>query len=114
MDAVKFLKEFNRMCKTYTDCAGCPFESHQYCTENPAWHTDATYESAVEFLAQWLAERPAKTRQSEFLKLFPNAKKEFKRDILLICPQSLDNGFRCPSLDCYECRRKYWGGEETK
>ena len=114
MDAVKFLKEFNRMCKMYTDCAGCPFESHPYCTENPAWHTDATYESAVEFLAQWLTEHPAKTRQSEFLKLFPNAKKEAKRDILLICPQSLDNGFRCPGLDCYECRRKYWDGEETK
>ena len=114
MDAVKFLKEFNRMCKTYTDCAGCQFESHLYCTENPAWHTDATYESAVELLAQWLAEHPAKTRQSEFLKLFPNAKKEFKRDILLICPQSLDTGFQCPGLDCYECRRKYWGGEETK
>ena len=92
MDAVKFLKEFNRMCKTYTDCAGCPFESHLYCTENPAWHTDATYESAVEFLA----------------------KKEFERDILLICPQSLDTGFQCPGLDCYECRRKYWGGEETE
>ena len=114
MDAVKFLKEFNRMCKMYTDCAGCPFESHPYCTETPRRHTDAIYESAVEFLEQWLTEHPAKTRQSEFLKLFPNAKKEFKRDILLICPQSLDTGFQCPGLDCYECRRKYWGGEETK
>ena len=113
MDAVKFLKEFNRMCKMYTDCAGCPFEGHLYCTENPAWHTDATYESAVDFLEQWLAEHPAKTRQSEFLKLFPNAQTGHDH-LLMICPQALDTGVPCNAPDCRECRRKYWGGEETK
>ena len=117
MDAVKFVDAYIRMCSQGLDCEDCPlYQSDEidFCTAVPQKRSREGAEKVVQIVEQWAKEHPVKTRQSEFLKLFPNAKKEANRDILLICPQSLDNGFRCPSLDCYECRRKYWGGEETK
>lgn len=38
MDAVKFIKERNRMCNSMKSCSQCPFDEMNYCdfkTENP-------------------------------------------------------------------------------
>lgn len=39
-------------------------------------------------LKKWSAEHPVKTRQSEFLKLFPNA--DVQNDVIRICPKKID------------------------
>lgn len=54
-----------------------------------------------------------KTRQSEFLKMFPKAVKEGK--VLGFCPRELDTRYmpekRCENIACVDCRVDYWLAE---
>ena len=107
MDAVKYLKERERMCDSYNNmCDGCGFgkvsKGNRIEEDNP--------EKAVEIVEKWSSEHPAKTRQSELLKAFPNA--EIKNGIAVACPKSLDKNVECELLSsCVECTRKYWLAE---
>ena len=111
MDAVKYLKERERMCNSYSNmysnmCDGCGFGKAPKCNrtegDNP--------EKAVEIVEKWSAEHPIKTRQSEFLKMFPNA--DIQNDVIRICPKKLDQNSvtseECSRSGCFECRKKYW------
>lgn len=107
MDAVKYLKERERMCDSYNNmCDGCGFGKVPQCNltekDNP--------EKAVEIVEKWSSEHPAKTRQSELLKAFPNA--EIENGVAITCPKSLDKNVECETLNsCVECTRKYWLAE---
>ena len=118
MDAVEFLKQFNRMCKAYNDdgCKECPAYRHR-CGEE----FDGQEEDGVSIVEQWAKEHPIKTRQSEFLKMFPNARME-SDGISSICPIVVDK--RCHNKDdddlfclvrdkeeCGKCRRDFWLAE---
>lgn len=106
MDAVEFVKNRQRMCSYYGDgCIGCPMEG------DGCWGLDA--ECLVGAVEAWSAEHPRKTRQSEFLKMYPNAFMD--RGVLSICPMSVDNSFGNTSnfckhdvLACPTCRREFW------
>ena len=55
--------------------------------------------------------KPKKTRQSEFLKMFPNA--ELADSAINICPKHLDGNYdRCGNYEgkipCIECQKDYW------
>ena len=73
-------------------------------------------EEAVAIVEKWSKEHPRKTRQSEFLKMFPNA--QIFEGVLKIEPCELIdsklNSEECHSYDefglsgCYECRKNYW------
>ena len=73
-------------------------------------------QEVVEIVERWGKEHPRKTRQSEFLKMFPNA--QIFEGVLKIEPCELIdsklNSEECHSYDefglsgCYECRKKYW------
>ena len=73
MDAVKYFKERQRMCKAFNHfCYYCPFtkDSGEPCgslqKKNP--------EEAVEIVEKWSAEHPQKTMMSDFFEKHPNAK----------------------------------------
>ena len=104
MDAVKYLKEAKRMCSKHESCEGCPIENYS-CNfrkiENP--------EELITIVEKWSKEHPLKTRQSEFLKMFPNANTMHK--VIYICPQCVDKKFECPRKLCAECRENYWLAE---
>ena len=133
MDAVEFLKETNRMCKSFNDnCknkdgnnfyCGLRYEANknneEYCKNNEEYckkyiknHPD----KAVAIVEKWSREHPKETRQSEFLKLFPEA--PIFEGVLGIEPCKLVgsklNSEECRSYDefglsgCYECRKNYW------
>lgn len=75
-------------------------------------------QEVVEIVERWGKEHPRKTRQSEFLKLFPNARIAVDGCIGGICPSDLDTEFVCPMQKrgsdyacCPECRRVYWHAE---
>lgn len=56
-------------------------------------------------------EKGIKTRQSEFLKMFPNAPIDVEKKSLCICPQNVDKSLDCESLgykNCDECMKAYW------
>lgn len=71
MDAIEFLKERKRMCTSRKGCDGCPLEGTNcvlsYATD------DEDYERIIATVEQWSKEHPRKTRQTEILKMFPEA-----------------------------------------
>ena len=112
MDAVEFLKQFNRMCKTYNDdgCKECPAYKYR-CGEE----FDEQEEAGVSIVEQWAKEHPVKTRQSEFFKQWPDA--EIGYDGLpTVAPCQLNvELLQCESQEdcenrgvCNKCRRDFW------
>lgn len=50
-----------------------------------------------------------KTRQSEFLKMFPNSNQ--KEGVVDICPLILDKSEKCFKVNCKECQKDFWLAE---
>lgn len=114
MDAVEYLRAVQRMCRMSPSCGGCPFIDKDVCpTCNKSDEIVDRAPMIVETVQKWVNENPAKTRQSEFLKMFPNAKKSGY--MLDICPQVLDIGYmppkRCENISCLSCKTAYWDEE---
>ena len=111
MDAVEFLKERTRMCNYYMNyCRNCSGNEVEYCATLCANAIDL-----VPIVEQWAKEHPVKTRQSEFLKYWPDA--QIAEDgCLNICPAQITNEYRdeatnqCynPKLHCDVCRHDFW------
>lgn len=102
MDAVEFIKTRNQICKK-NDCSNCPIVEFDLCGY------DEDVEKIVSIVENWKKEHPIKTRQSEFIKLFPNARMLKDGRCLDICPQNLENDINCPEHgDCAECACQYW------
>nr|DAG89617.1 MAG TPA: hypothetical protein [Ackermannviridae sp.] len=115
MDAVEYVKTLHRLCKSQdscSGCAGCPLRDKEdgYCS---IANISERAEDAVQIVEQWAKDHPIKTRQSELLKMFPNA--PFYRGVVSIPPCSIEKEMRgnCLRSDCYECRRTYWLTEVT-
>lgn len=112
MDALTFMNEFARMCNFYTTreggCEQCPLADLN-CKLSSNGSPKFTILEKVE---EWSKTRPRKTRQAEFLKMFPNAKIA-KQGFLLLSPCDLDSTLdelNCNS-DCDECRARFWNEE---
>lgn len=113
MDAVKFFKERDRMCRSYNGCTGCPAAG---CECNNISLMD--YDSIINIIGTvevWSAANPQKTRQSEFKKLFPNVLIGARGEIN-ICPELLAGkppfgSDTCSSGKCSDCRQKFWSQE---
>ena len=109
MDAVEYVKQRNRMCDYYGNCGDCPAGNYEGCSslnEIPRM---------VPIVEQWAKEHPVKTRQSEFLKMWPDA--EIGDDGLpAIAPCQLNVSFihgkaqkDCEGRGvCDKCRRDFW------
>lgn len=111
MDAVKFLKTLRRMCNC--ECHKCEFGKARSGFETcPVWQR--TYpEEAVAIAEKWAKDHPIKTRQSEFLKQWPEARINDADGVLKIQPCSLnrDMGSKCKGVPCEECRKAFWLAE---
>ena len=100
MDAVKFVEERRRM----FDVTG----------ENPKYslfNMSTCAEDVVKEVAEWSAAHPRKTRQSEFLNLFPDA--DLSTGTVNVCPNSLYEG-KCDCAryqNCLSCKREFWSQE---
>lgn len=112
MDALEFIKARNRFCKQqkYSCGSACPLKDH-ICSL-ATFNTFDETKAMIELVEKWAAEHPAKTRQSELLKLFPEAKMD-DEGVCKVCPAYVrlgDCDHDCPSPDtnCYDCRRKFW------
>ena len=64
----------------------------------------------VGIVEKWSSDHSVKTRQSEFLKMFPNA--EIRNRFIEICPKKMDQNSvtneECAKIACLDCMRKYW------
>lgn len=97
MDAVKFLEQLKKRSKSNPDYYG---------EELNIAHIEPI--SLVSQVEQWAAEHPIKTRQSEFLKLFPNAQTD--SGCLNACPMDVfgNTGIDCNKRTCFECKKEFW------
>lgn len=100
MDAVEYLRAYHRMC-TSNVCSEC--EAYDFCEKDK-------YEELIAVVEKWDKEHPRKTRQSEFLKQWPNARLDTD-GCLVFTPCSLGEertGVSCYTGDCNRCRREFW------
>ena len=100
MDAVKFVEERRRM--------------FAVTGENPKYslfNMSTCAEDVVKEVEEWSAAHPRKTRQSEFLNLFPDA--DLSTGTVNVCPNSLYEGkFDCARYqNCLSCKREFWSQE---
>ena len=109
MDAVEFLKALGRLCNNYVCGDNCPLIDS--CDDV----SDDGYVRKVQIVEQWAKEHPEKTRQSEFLKQWPDA--EIGDDgYPSVAPCQLykdmeekdEDGVCCKNCGCAECRRDFW------
>lgn len=116
MDAVEFIKTRARMCREYDGCAECPLDFFCECEEEHQEQDSGDRAiKVVRAVEQWAKEHPVKTRQSEFLKLFPEVSVLYG-DYLNICPAQISSECRdketggCydPGMDCGKCKRDFW------
>lgn len=112
-----FLQEWARLCKENIcgeRCGDvtCPLE--KACDGRYSWCYHFIKNcpvEAIEIIQKWSNENPIVTRQTEFLKLFPNARILHIRDneVLDVCPAGLDNSFSCEEETlCSDCKYEYW------
>lgn len=111
MDAIEFIKERQRLCQTYVCCFECPANNdNDGCKFSTITGYDTTEQ--IRLLEEWSAAHPYKTRQSEFLKQYPNAPRDCD-NILMINPCDLDlttthGNDECYTDNCLKCRHEYW------
>ena len=115
MDAVKFLKEKNHMCNTYKNCFECPVGTKNGgCQIGIVRDQEMTEEELVSIVETWIAENPVKTRQGEFLKIFPDFTLD-SNGIIYMCPMLIDIKYRannyCSTTACGGCRKDFWLAE---
>lgn len=123
MDAVEYIREAKRICKSRSVCKSvsdkCPLlDENGHCTATADIYTADVIEKAekaVQIVEQWSKAHPIKTRQSEFLKQFPNAKLSID-GVLAIRPCKIDSKY-CTDDDylrkCGACAGDYWLTEVT-
>lgn len=113
MDAVKFIKERDRMCRFYHhagDCYQCPAKDCE-CSALEGMVDD---DNIVTIVEDWSAAHPRKTRQSVFLEHWPEAEVD-DLGVLNVCPAPISASHRnahggCANIGvkCSDCRREFW------
>lgn len=124
MDAVEYIKEAKRICKSRGVCKSvsnkCPLlDENGHCTATAdicAADVIEKTEKAVQIVEQWAKDNPIKTRQSEFLRMFPNTK--IDSGAIIFCPRNflpeVERNAYCEKHEsCKECRKDYWLTEVT-
>lgn len=107
MDVLEFVKQRRRICNS-TKCTDCPIRTLN--ESGSCFMLDCVTEKTVKAVEDWAAAHPAKTRQSEFLKQWPNAKLDGD-GVLTVCPDAVNKGecFKCDiGKMCAECCREFW------
>mgnify|MGYP003248774161 FL=1 len=116
-----FVKEYSRLCDAYrlpqkSACrTDCPFINMRCAfPENVNINHPERFEKTYNIVEKWSDTHPVKTRQSEFLKMFPNAVIDEDDGILCIRPCDIDESIGCTNgKGCDDCYRKYWLAEVT-
>ena len=112
MDAVEIMRAYSRMCDVEITeaCIYCGLSHSANGTGEPCKEFIGNNpEEAVEIVEKWAAEHPIKTRQSEFLKMFPNATPFDIDPCNIDIDMAIDS--KCRRKSCVKCREEYWNEE---
>ena len=113
MDAVMFVKEWKRMCRSSKTCLSCSIGKSADVSTVCSNVVKEEPEKYVAIVEKWSAEHPMKTRQSEFLKMFPDASIGVN-GALVIAPCNVNTKFEseiCAIDKCEDCKKEYWLAE---
>ena len=116
MDAVKFVKEYLRMCTKVDECEDCPVYKTDFCAVPAKERSQESADEIVELVEQWSAAHPRKTRQSVFLEQYPNARID-SQAVIYVCPADAYGDKVCPKneenvhMTCRDCRKEFWSQE---
>ena len=108
MDTTKFMMAMGQICRNH-QCGDCMLNS--FCQKIWYERTKEDVEKATKLVEELPENRPAKTRQTEFLKKFPNAAVSHGTINILPCwldetlAEDCDNGY---PRECVECRKEFW------
>ena len=105
------------MCSSFSGCKECEID-HSACNIGCTNKSIEDDEKIIKIVEKWAAEHPLRTRQSEFLKMFPNASLD-TNDVLAVQPCCIDSSYGndrikancCIGKTCVVCRREYWLAE---
>ena len=101
------------MCDSFDGCDGCPGAANACCFHNDAvWCKNPN--GVVAAVENWAKDHPVKTRQSEMLKIFPDAR--IDSGAIYLCPryflpEEARNAYCEKHETCEECRNDYWNEE---
>lgn len=105
MDAVKFIKERDRMYEVERQAPSLIYRHEK------------SAEEIVREVEEWSAAHPRKTRQSVFLEQYPEAEID-ANGLLNVCPAPIFHSHRldgggCREVHkkCVDCRREFWTQE---
>ena len=106
--------DYARMCKKIGACMNCLLGVANNGADMVCRDFVATCPNkANEIILYWCKGHPVETRQSKFLKIFPNAKIDAD-GALTICPQCVNKDFSCQTeKSCIGCCKEYWLAELT-
>ena len=108
MDAVKFITSMSQICQNSL-CVDCVLSS--FCGKVCCERTKEDAEKATTIVEKWLKDHPLKTRQTEFLKKFPNAAVVYGTIDILPCKLDKTLAEDCDGghpRECVECRKEFW------
>lgn len=109
MDATKFMMAMGQICLS-NPCEDCALNF--FCRKVLYETTKDDVEKAEKVVKEWLKAH-TKTRQTEFLKMYPDALMD-DNGVMAINPCSLDKTHYTIPLcgcQCEECRKRYWSKE---
>lgn len=116
MNEIAIMRDYGRMCNSASTCDGCELHKLFKVDETCAEFVLNNPKKTIETVKQWAETNPIKTRQSEFLKMFPNAQLDddgmfnFSLKPCDIDPEYADKV--CDQYsDCQDCQREYWSEE---
>ena len=103
MDALKFMKEYRRMCNYYPRCFECPRADEPNC--NIEEMSDEELENFANTVEQWSKEHPQRTRLQDFREKYPNVSMETDGTPAICC---INWGYRKEGCDpikesCVDC-----------
>ena len=108
MDAIQFIKEKERMCKTCGSCLLCPARLDDGCAVG--LRSGVAPEQQINTVKEWTEQHPCKTRQSVFMEQWPDVYLDGNR-VISVSPCTVSKEYRdmdCDLRDCAECRKEFW------
>ena len=111
MDAKEFLREYGSMCNKFECCDDCPMSSLKeihnipFCNQVLIEYPDESIKIVTGYRDK------KRTRQSEYLRLFPESLHPMRSGVLDVCPNRIIRGLvgcGTPDKSCVECKAEFW------
>ena len=116
MNVVNYMTIRRSICSTCS-CSDCPIGLDNNGFNLPCKDFESEYPHEAAKLVEAWDKANRKTRQTEFLRLYPNVK--MNKGVIDIPPCTIDSSYsegilkhtRCMKTSCHKCRLEYWSHE---